>query len=381
MANELPKGSLLRGQTAGYLASVAVVAAVTFALAPLRAQISITGVALCLLLSVLLTATIWGSRPAMLASILAMFSFNFFFIPPVGTLSIADPENWVALVTFLIVAVTTGQMSARLKVRAEQAENARSEAARLYDELNQAFEKASEAEAAKRSDKLKSALLDAVSHDMRTPLTSIKASVTMLIKERRDPPGTLTAEMKSELLTVIDEETDRLDQFVEGMIEMARIDAGDLKLGQTWASVEEILGDAINRAKPRLNGRSIEVEIENELPSIRVDARSISEALYNLIENAAKYSPSGSKVLVRAGRSGSELVSFSVDDEGPGIVDGLSSRLFEKFVRGRGVCQSGQGLGLAIAKGIVEAHGGQIGARNIETGGASFYFSLPIGDD
>ena len=127
-------------------------------------------------LVVLFVAILWGSRPALLASVLGVVCFNFFFIPPVYTFTIADPQNWVALAVFFITALTVGQLSARARRRARQAEAQRSEIKRLYEDLQEAFERASEAEALKRSERLKSALLDAVTHDIRTPLTSIKVA-------------------------------------------------------------------------------------------------------------------------------------------------------------------------------------------------------------
>ncbi|MDQ3181680.1 MAG: PAS domain-containing sensor histidine kinase, partial [Acidobacteriota bacterium] len=135
-------------------------------------------VALAFLLFILFLAAAFGSKPAIISSVLAMFCFNFFFLPPIGTLTIADPQNWVALFAFLVVSLTAGQLSAKAKRRAEEAE-------RLFAELQDAFEKASQAEAFLQSEKLKSALLDAVTHDLRTPLTSIKASITMLIEDNQ----------------------------------------------------------------------------------------------------------------------------------------------------------------------------------------------------
>ncbi len=142
-------------------------------------------VALALLLIVLLIATRFGSRPAYFASILAALCLNFFFLPPFNTLTIADPENWVALIVFMVIALVAGELSARAKTRAEEAEAGRREIERLYEELRGAFGRASQAEALRRSEQLKTALLDAVTHDLRTPLTSIKASVTTLLNELR----------------------------------------------------------------------------------------------------------------------------------------------------------------------------------------------------
>src|SRR6185503_11253463 len=162
---------------------------VTAVLRLLGNHINATTVALAMLLVVLFVATLWGARPAVFASLLGMLCFNFFFLPPLGTLTIAAPDNWVALAAFLVTAITAGQLSARVKRRAEEAEAGRLEIERLYEELQSAFERASHAEALRQSERLKSALLDAVTHDLRTPLTSIKASVTTLIDELKSKQG------------------------------------------------------------------------------------------------------------------------------------------------------------------------------------------------
>src|SRR5207249_2385155 len=185
-------------------------------------------VALALLLVVVFVAIFWGSKPALLASMLGMLSFNFFFLPPYHTFTIADPQNWVALAAFFITALAVGQLSARAKQRAEEAEAGRVEIRRLYEELREAFERASEAEALKRSERFKSALLDAVTHDLRTPLTSIKASATLLLEDREttEPAETLNRAEQHAILRVITQESDRLDRFVESIIDLARIEAG-----------------------------------------------------------------------------------------------------------------------------------------------------------
>jgi two-component system sensor histidine kinase KdpD len=169
----------------GYLVAGLSVAALTFVLKLLGGHLNATTVSLALLLNVLFIATRWGSLPALAASILAMLCFNFFFLPPLGTFDIAATDNWIALIAFLITAVTAGQLSARHKARVEEAEFGKREIGRLYEELRQAFERASHAEGLRQSEKLKSALLDAVTHDLRTPLTSIKASITTLLDEAR----------------------------------------------------------------------------------------------------------------------------------------------------------------------------------------------------
>src|SRR5207237_8549463 len=181
---------------------------------------------------VLFVSILWRSGPALIASVLAMLCFNFFFLPPFHTFTIADPQNWVALTVFFITAVAVGQLSARARQRAEEAETGRREVRRLYEELREAFERASQAEAFKRSEHLKSALLDAVTHDLRTPLTSIKASATLLLEDREsiDQVEKLGTNEQQTLLQVITHGADRLDRFVEGIVDLARIHSGLMKL-------------------------------------------------------------------------------------------------------------------------------------------------------
>lgn len=379
-------------RAAGYVLAVVAVSAATVLLRLFRTHINPTTVALALLLVVLFVATRFGSRPAVLASLAAVFCFNLFFLPPVGTLSIADPENWVALGAFLITAVTAGELSARVNRRAEEAEAGRREIGRLYDELRSAFERASHAEALRQSERLKSALLDAVTHDLRTPLTSIKASVTTLLDEVKSKasdasPGSLGEEGRQEMLEVINEECDRLNRFIEGLVEMARIEAGEFRLRRRWGTIEEMVEMAIGRAKKLTDQHRVEVEIEKDLPIVLVDARAVSEVIYALLDNAAKYSPAGTLVRISAARVANDMIRAAVEDRGPGIPDELRDLVFDKFFRvirdGDSVRNqpAGTGMGLAIARGIVEAHGGRIWIESGEDGrGARVVFTLPIGD-
>src|SRR5437867_4315016 len=214
-------GTVANSRWTRYVGAALAIAGGTLLLAPIRAQINATTVALALLLLVVFVAIFWGSKPALLASMLGMLSFNFFFLPPYHTFTIADPQNWVALTAFFITALAVGQLSARARQRAEEAEAGRIEIRRLYEGLQSAFERASEAEALKKSERLKSALLDAVTHDIRTPLTSIKASVTTLLDELKTGKAEtvmLDNEGRLEMLEVIDEETDRLNRFVESLV-------------------------------------------------------------------------------------------------------------------------------------------------------------------
>jgi two-component system sensor histidine kinase KdpD len=368
-------------------------ALVTAFLAPFHDQINSTTVALTFLLVVLFVALFWGSGPALLASLLGVLSLNYFFLPPLYTLSIAHPQNWIALAAFFTTALAVGQLSARARRRAEEAETGRREIERLYQELQSAFERASYTEALRQSEKLKSALLDAVTHDLRTPLTSIKASITTLLDEVRgrspeDQVVALDAESRIEMMEVIDEESDRLNRFISGLIELARIEAGELHLRRRWGTVDEMIATALTRAESLTKGHKVVVNVEAELPVVRVDERAVSEVVYSLVDNATKYSPKGTIINICARRSAGGMVTMAIEDHGEGIAANLRERVFDKFFRatrdGDISTQqpSGTGMGLAIAKGIIEAHGGRIWIESGGSGhGTRVVFTLPIGDE
>ncbi|MGH9766607.1 MAG: sensor histidine kinase [Blastocatellia bacterium] len=376
-------------KVSGYTFAVSGIAGVTALLAPFHDRLSSTTVALALLLIVLFAATGWGSRPALLAALLGVVGFNLFFLPPVHTFSIADPQNWVALAAFLITALVAGELSARAKRRAVEAEAGRREIERLYNEYRGAAERARQAEVFEQSERLKSALLDAVTHDLRTPLTSIKAAVTTLLEEARaDKQVTLDDEARREFFEVINEEADRLNHFVENMVELARIEAGAISLRRRWSSVEEIVAMARARADALTRDHRLEVELERELPVARVDASLIAEVLYSLIDNAAKYSPASSRIKISAKRAENEMILVAVEDEGRGIPAELRERVFDKFFRAtsEGAASLGRprglGMGLAIARGIVEAHGGRIWVESgTDDAGARVAFTVPVGDE
>lgn len=374
---------------AGYIAAIAGIVLVTIVLEPIRQHINSTTVALALLLVVLFVATVWGMRQAVLASVVGMLSFNFFFLPPVRTFTIADPDNWVALGAFLVTAVTAGHLSASVRQRAEEAENRRLEIEHLYRELQAAFERESHLEAIRQSEQLKSALLDAVTHDLRTPLTSIKVSVTTLLDETE--PGAefaLDREGQHELLQIIDEETDRLNRFIEGLVGLARIEAGKFSLRRTWNAVDEVIAAALHRAESQTRHHRIILELAEELPSVRVDAHALAEVIYTLVENAAKYSPPETAIAISAKTLPGEFVQISIEDQGIGVPAEEHEKVFEKFYRV--VSTHGTdpghptslGLGLSIAQGIVEAHGGKIWMTAGYGGkGTCVSFTIPIGDD
>jgi len=383
--------ALAHKQFLGYIVAIVVIGAATAVLKIFGGHINPTTVALAFLLIVLFVATAWGSKPAVLASSLAVACFNFFFLPPYGTFTIADPHNWIAFVAFLITAVTVGQLSSRTRRQAEEAKAARQEIERLYHELQDTFERSSQAKALKQSERLKSALLDAVTHDLRTPLTSIKASVTTLLEDQRavvsdEQEARLDNEGRQEMLEVIDEESDRLNRFIEDLMALARIEAGEMQLRREWSSLSEVITTAMQRANPLLKDHRLELWLDDELPSVRVDERAVAEVIYVLVDNAAKYSPSGTTVRVAAEAQDTGMVRLIVEDEGPGIPAELRQQVFDKFFRAmrdgdRPGNKPGTGMGLAIAKGIVEAHGGNIRIESTsDSTGTRVVVLLPTGD-
>ncbi len=294
---------LLTGRWRYPVAAVAMGTVVVLLLS-LGSHANLTTAALAMVLAVMFTALSMGSGPALLTCILGILCLNYFFIPPVHTLTISQPENWIAFFSFVATALTVGQLSSRATHRAEEAEQRRVKIESLYTQLKAAMEQASESEALRKSETLKTALLDAVTHDLRTPLTSIKAAATALLsgdKNRIDTEG------EREMLQVIDEETDRLNEFIEGMVEMARIDAGSLANSQAAASVNDIVDVALERAEKVLSGHRVEITVADALPNIVADARAVAEVIFTLLDNAAKYSPSGSLVHLTAGVEDSRL--------------------------------------------------------------------------
>jgi K+-sensing histidine kinase KdpD len=365
----------------GYRIAVGGIVLVTAVLAPFHSDINSTTVALLLLLVVLFVAAVFGSRPALLSSILGVLCFNFFFLPPLYTFTISEPQNWIALFAFLATALIAGQLSSYAHRRAEEALHRQREIEKLYQEMQLAFAKASQIEAVKQSEKLKSALLDAVTHDLRTPLTSIKAAVTTLLGESETMK--FDDESKKEFLEIISEETDRLNTFIESMVGLAKIEAGSMDLRKSLTDADEIISNALERAKTLISRHEVKVMIQPEIPRFLVDANSVSEVIYTLLDNAAKYSPKKSEILVSAFLATDGMIEIAVQDQGKGVSEESRELVFNKFYQANEkethTTSSGLGLGLAIAKGIIESQNGKIWIEN----GRSHYntrvvFQIPI---
>jgi two-component system, OmpR family, sensor histidine kinase KdpD len=452
-----------------------------------RLRVNHTTVAMMFLVGVLLTSAYWGLRYAVVMSIEATVAFDFFFLPPIGTLTIVDPQNWMAVFAFLLTTLVASNLGERARKEAERAKQRRREVERLYglsqrllasenvlellnalplyvqeafsvsgvavmvadhptvyrsslnavfeegvlrttllrgepvtqrgvsyvplrlgmrtvgalavagDELSRetldalgslaglaiervrAVEDLSKNRAEQEHERLRSALLDSVTHEFRTPLTSIKASVTTLLSGAVLDGHDLDKASRRELLTVIDEETDRLNRLVGEAAEMAQLDAGMFKLDVQPHSILEALEPAIQDAKAALENHAVEITAAGDLPKARMDVQRIREVLMHLLENAGKYSDPGVPIKVTSEVKDGLLLT-SVADRGPGIDSFEQPLIFEKFYRGRNQRYSapGTGMGLAIAKVIVEAHGGTISVVSQLGHGSVFSFTLPI---
>jgi two-component system sensor histidine kinase KdpD len=448
------------------------------------AAVNETTVALSFLTLVLITASRWRLAYSVYLSALCTVLYNFFFLPPVGRLTIEDPRNWVALGAFLCCSVLVSHLSEREHQHAEAAEGRRREVERLYEFSQQlllqedlrglaratpsvaaavfgfqavalyvreedaayysdpgnallprvdlkmaagqsegvtagegfqviplslgmrslgalavaggeyspqvyeavgglvaialeraaAVERSSRLEASRESERLRTALLDSVTHDLRTPLTAIRAAATTLVSQ-----PDLAEPERADLAAVLDEESARLDRLIGQAVEMAQLDAATVKVDVRSQDVREMLETTVEEMRPVLRERAVTVQVAEDLMRAPMDRALVHRVLRHLIENAARYSPAGSAIEVRARREGYRLL-VGVADRGPGIDPGEQPFLFDKFFRGKKQQgkAGGTGMGLAIVKAILEAHGGGIEMTSEAGKGTCFTFWLPM---
>jgi two-component system, OmpR family, sensor histidine kinase KdpD len=463
------------------LASLAGVALLTFAgyrLLPVNA----TTIGFAYLLFVLIIASAWGFFEASVASVAAMLTFNFFFLPPVGRFTIADPQNWVALFSFLITALIASRLSAEVKRRALDAVERKQDLERLYtfsraillidhtepfpkqlvrklaeifelsavvlyerraeefyragpldfdgleDQLRDAalqgssftdaqrnrvitavrlgsepiaglalqgaqmpdavlqgianlvaigLERAhaqdlsSQIEAARRSERLRTTLLDAMAHEFKTPLTSIMAATTSLLANPDQP-----ANSKAELVKIADEEAKHLNELIEDAVEMGRLDTADIQLHTEPSNVGELVREVVASMHNVIDGRPLNVVCDEQPPAAPIDRRLVKLAIKQLLDNALKYSPPDTPVTVRV-HNGSG-VTVTVTDYGKGIPSQEQSRIFERLYRSPSVQNQipGSGLGLSIAQNIVKAHHGELAVAS-KPGETTFRLTFP----
>jgi two-component system sensor histidine kinase KdpD len=452
-------------------------------------HVNTTTVALTFLMLILFLAAKWGLRYAVATSLVATFAYNYFFLPPIGTFVINDPQNWLGLFSFLAVSVVGSRMAERAREEAEDARLRQREIEVLYglsrellqtenvasllnaippalmrvtranaavvfllegdrrymagddsvlqtDDIGlrqlaqtlpaadsvgtreiriplrigvrprglillsgvslsaetleaigglisvsidraQALEDVTRGEAAKESERLRSLMIDSITHELRTPLTAIKASATTML-QTVEQGHALTQEERHELLTVIDEESDRLNRLVSEAVEMAQLDTQEVHMTFASVAVRDLLDCAIEFCSTALADRHVSISFP-ELPLVMVDADFVTKVLTNLLENATKYSAPRTPIFVSAERQG-EVIAVSVADHGFGIDLSEQGLVFERFYRGGAQSQqtSGTGMGLAISRAIIEAHHGVLSVTSQIDEGSVFTFTLPI---
>jgi two-component system sensor histidine kinase KdpD len=361
----------------GLLATVAVVAAGTLIVYPLKSIAPVVSLGVVYLPGILLISIVWGLRLGLLASVASALAFNFFQIPPLHRFTIADEENWVALFTFVVASVASSSVAGLARAQAveaerrrEQADRALAELAALSRERDRMQGEMVEAEALRRSDELKTALLRSISHDLRTPLTSIIASGAALDSAR------LSDEERTQLSEAIVAGGERLSRLVENLLDMSRLEAGKAEPHREPVDLAEVL-DAAREATAQPG--VVSLALERDLPMVEADAAQLERAFANLLENAVRHG-GGRPVLVKSMLVG-DKITVRVVDQGPGIPQSEWRRIFEPFQRGAaGGTGGGTGLGLAIAKGFVEANGGEISVESLPGQGSSFVVSVPCRD-
>ncbi|HMD40073.1 MAG TPA: DUF4118 domain-containing protein [Candidatus Acidoferrum sp.] len=475
---------MLAGRAFGVSVSLALVAGITFFYFRML-HVNQTTIALTFLLAILAVSAVWGMAVSVFMSVVAVLAFNYYFLPPIGTFTIADPQNWVALFAFLVTSIVGSQLSARIRKEADAAHQRRHEIERLYKfsqkllaegnviqlmnaipnyivesfeggaaelflpqkdkfyrsgfgashldeermksvflrdesiieaqqglyfipvrlgvrpiaslgisgsrlsrqtldalgslvaiaiERARAVEKLGETEAERQGERLKSALLDSIAHDFRTPLTSIKAATTSMLSAENPDAG-----QSRELLTIIDEECDRLNRLVEEAAEMSRLEAGEFELNLAPTPIGDIIQAALSQCRTALCGRVVDVNVPANLPPVAADLNRIKDAMVHLIDNANIYSPKEQPITISTELTG-ETVTTSVADRGPGIDDFEQGMIFDKFYRGKDQRYQvrGTGMGLPIAKAIITAHKGVISVTSQLGHGSVFSFTLPV---
>ncbi len=339
---------------ARYIAAVlSVVAALMVAEAVHSVFGRVPSVLLLYLVPVTLAATRWGFGPSIVSAVFAVVAHNVLFIEPIGSIAIDNPDDALGLALLIFTAAVT---------------------AKLANDAQRATEKSQEAEVQRRSNELKTALLHAVSHELRTPLASIKASVSSL----RQPDAALEKEDSAELLAAIEEETDRLNRTVSNLLDASRLEADAIMPNLHAHDLAELLETVAARLRPVLGARSLTNTVPADLPLVRCDYALVDQVVANLLENIAKHTPPSTSVSISARASG-DAVTVEIADDGPGIPAGVRDRVFRPFEQGAPSSQ-GTGLGLTIARGLLEAQGGRIWLAENVAKGTRFLFTIPLAE-
>lgn len=361
----------------GFGIGFGLVLGITTALVPLRGEATQATPALLLVLPVVAAAVTGGRLAALATAVLAAGAFNLAFIPPYWTPKVTVVDDAVALGVFLVVAAAVGTFVAREAERRRAAELRAEETRALHEryeavvaERERLAEEATRVAVLEQVDAQRSALLRSVSHDLRTPLATIRAVTSDL----RDGAAYDDA-TREELLDLVGDEAERLDRLVANLLDLTRIEAGALQPSRQAVALDELVANRVRRLSRLFRQVRVQIDLPADLPLLDADYTQLDQVLTNLLENAARHAPARSTVRVAA-RHLEAMVEVSVSDEGAGVAPFERDRIFQPFRRG--LDSASTGVGLAICRAIVEAHGGTIGAFGVPSGGAQFRFTIPV---
>ena len=336
-----------------YITAVVGVSALTIACWLLTPLTGYAAISLIFLLGVLLAGMVLSRGPVLLVAALSALSWNFLFIPPLFTLHIAKIEDALTFAAYFIIAITVGGLTAQLKAREHLA---------------------AQVQVAQESERLRKTLLDCVSHELKTPLAAIGAASQEL---SRQTAHVQNSQILKELADEIRDGSHRLNRVVNNLLDMNRVESGVIRPKREWCDVRELLQSAVDTEQESLNGRDIRLDVPEEIPLALVDHALIEQAVAKLLANAGSHTAPNLPIELDAEYTNENLL-ISVSDRGPGIPPEATERLFEKFYRGDDRKTGGLGLGLSIARGLVEAHGGTLTVENRDGGGARFVIKLPV---
>jgi two-component system sensor histidine kinase KdpD len=333
-------------QHLSYLACLFLVFTTTLFGEVLKRFIEPTNIVMFYLLIVVLAAIRWGIGQAIFTSTISVIAFDFFLIRPYLTLGVEDLQYLFTFSGLMFVGIVVSTYASKVREQVIQ-----SQTERLY-----------------------SVLLSSISHDLKTPLVSITGSLTTLLDKRSN----LNEKQKQELLRTSCAESERMNRLVNNLLDMTRMEAGALRLSKSPCDLRDLIGTCLEQLKDIINSRKVVVEIPKDLPEISVDIRFMMKVFLNLVDNALKYSPAERPILIQAHQV-KDMVHIEFKDQGCGIPKEDLKRIFEKFSRVERASQvPGTGLGLCIAKGIVEAHSGQITVESELGKGSVFTVILPV---
>jgi K+-sensing histidine kinase KdpD len=351
--------------------------ATALALVPLRDDVSRATPALALVVSVVVAALVAGRISALVAAVTAAATFNLAFIPPYWTFDIHLVEDVVSLAAFTLVAVVVGTLVAReadqrraAQARAVELEAMHGRLAAVAAERSRLAEEATRLAVLEQVDAQRTALLRSVSHDLRTPLSTIRA-VTSDLRAGAE----YDASVREELLDLVIDETERLDRIVANLLSLSRIEAGAFQPRRQAVALDELVQACVERLRRPLRSLKVEACIPESVPLVDADYSQLDQVVTNLLENAARYAPANSALRVSAEQRDG-MVAVAVEDHGPGVPPEDRQRIFEPFWHAQGATTSG--VGLSICKAIIEAHGGTIDLESAPASGTRFVFTVPV---